>query len=944
MERSSSLARLLAEEFQNLINMRNFVLKRVEEASGKNEQINGAVRVWLDEVEKLLVEKMNLERKTGLMVNPEWCSDMIKKTKKLHDQCKFELFTIPSGISSENKSGRTAQNSIIADQHGKPKTTSPSVESGPTPGKESSFSSHVVKSRPISSRGAMLDSTRVESNITPRLESSNFSGKFVSSNSTKETSDPVLLKSRKDEIANPFPFPKSTLTPQAKSIIPIVQIPPRDEFSNISREFVSSNSTKEQSDPVLLKPRKDEIANPSPFPKSTLTPQAESIIPIIQTPPRDESSIFSGKFVSSNSTKETSDPVPLNPRKDEIANSFPFPKSALTPQAESIIQTPSHEESSNFSRKFVSSNSTKETLDPILLKPRKDEIAIPSSFPKYTLTPQAESINPNIQTPPRDESPNFSKKFVSSNSTKETSDPVLLKPRKEEIANPSPFPKSTLTPQVESIIQTPPHVESSAFSEKSVPLKEVPRNSSPRNIESNSTGGSKPIPSTSHSKSSYYGNPVSYISPRGGASNQELKEQKDDTSRDKIRISTPVLHSLPSGNFEYFHSTKQASEKILEALKDDSCCVIGLYGKKGSGKTALVKAEKAKYSEIFQRVLFPSVSKNQDILSIQERVANSLNLHFDEDVTQVTRAIRINSEFEKIEGSTLVILDDFPKKSKPEDLGIPCNSKQCKVLLTTRLKTDCNWLGCKPSILLDPLYKEEAWTLLQHLSDVDSQPNLFDVAREISFKCNGLPGLIKDVASSLENKTFEEWKETLDTLNHSTARYQIFVSFRGDDTRDAFTESLCEALSQMGFKTFMDQEALDGGEQISKVLEAIEESRFSIVVLSKNFADSEWCLKELVKILECKKRNHQLVLPIFYKVQPTDIKNLKESYRIAMAKHEEKFGIASEMVLKWKSALVEVSSLVGRTYEGSKAEFIQKIVGFAIEKRHRLHIQSMYMN
>ena len=78
-------------------------------------------------------------------------------------------------------------------------------------------------------------------------------------------------------------------------------------------------------------------------------------------------------------------------------------------------------------------------------------------------------------------------------------------------------------------------------------------------------------------------------------------------------------------------------------------------------------------------------------------------------------------------------------------------------------------------------------------------------------------------------------------------------------------------LRSKGINTFMDDK-LPRGEQISiELLKAIESSSISIIVFSKNFPYSTWCLDELIKIIECKKRG-QIVLPIFYKVDPSDVR------------------------------------------------------------------------
>ncbi|XP_057423657.1 uncharacterized protein LOC130717446 [Lotus japonicus] len=280
------------------------------------------------------------------------------------------------------------------------------------------------------------------------------------------------------------------------------------------------------------------------------------------------------------------------------------------------------------------------------------------------------------------------------------------------------------------------------------------------------------------------------------------------------------------------------------------------------------------------------------------------------------RAIKINSGFERKDGTTLVILDDFPTKSKPQDIGIPYERKRCKVLLTTRDEADCINMGCDHLIPLEPLSGDEALSLLQKLSGVNPRSDLFYMAQEIAFTCNGLPGLIKDVVSSLQKKSLEKWEESLVSLSHSKARYQIFISFRGMDTREIFTRHLYDALCKEGFYTFKDDQSLEGGAPIEELLEAIEESRFAIVVLSKNFADSKWCLTELVKILDCRKRKKQLVLPIFYEVEPTDIRHLKGRSGEAMAEHEKELGKDSKTVLEWTHALRDISNLKGERYEG----------------------------
>ena len=82
--------------------------------------------------------------------------------------------------------------------------------------------------------------------------------------------------------------------------------------------------------------------------------------------------------------------------------------------------------------------------------------------------------------------------------------------------------------------------------------------------------------------------------------------------------------------------------------------------------------------------------------------------------------------------------------------------------------------------------------------------------------------------------------------------HDVFLSFRGEDTRYNFTSHLYQALCDKGFNTFIDNDLRRGEEISTELLKAIESSMISIVVFSDNYASSGWCLDELVKILECR--------------------------------------------------------------------------------------------
>ncbi|CAK7331754.1 unnamed protein product [Dovyalis caffra] len=160
----------------------------------------------------------------------------------------------------------------------------------------------------------------------------------------------------------------------------------------------------------------------------------------------------------------------------------------------------------------------------------------------------------------------------------------------------------------------------------------------------------------------------------------------------------------------------------------------------------------------------------------------------------------------------------------------------------------------------------------------------------------------------------------------------VFLSFSGADTGNGFVSFLHrELLDRNGIETYIN----DGSGGRDEIMKKIEESRVSIVVLSKNYADSTWCLAELVKVLECKKTKGQFVIPVFYQVDPRDIRKLRGSFGDALAKHEGQCSI--EEVKGWSCALTEITNLAGWDANVTKpdSKLIKEIVG-DIERKLRL--------
>ncbi|GKA23161.1 NB-ARC domains-containing protein [Tanacetum coccineum] len=142
-------------------------------------------------------------------------------------------------------------------------------------------------------------------------------------------------------------------------------------------------------------------------------------------------------------------------------------------------------------------------------------------------------------------------------------------------------------------------------------------------------------------------------------------------------------------------------------------------------------------------------------------------------------------------------------------------------------------------------------------------------------------------------------------------------------------DHLFNDFEQKGIHAFRDNNDFPRGEYISPQLyKAIKESRFLIVIFSKDYASSSWCLRELVKILECKKIENPKyeVRIIFYDVKPNVVRKQTGSYAEAFAQHDV---LNRADVDKWKEALCVASDLSGFDLQemtnGYESKFIANI-------------------
>ncbi|XP_016168641.1 disease resistance protein RPS6-like [Arachis ipaensis] len=109
-------------------------------------------------------------------------------------------------------------------------------------------------------------------------------------------------------------------------------------------------------------------------------------------------------------------------------------------------------------------------------------------------------------------------------------------------------------------------------------------------------------------------------------------------------------------------------------------------------------------------------------------------------------------------------------------------------------------------------------------------------------------------------------------------------------------------------QVFIDNRISKGDENSSSVFKAIRDSNVSVVVLSKDYASSTWCMHELNKILKQKRHGKgHIMVPVFYKIDPSHIRKQIGTYKKAFEKHER--DVKHNILLKWKAVLTEVCNM-----------------------------------
>ncbi|XP_039156323.1 disease resistance protein RPV1-like [Eucalyptus grandis] len=422
---------------------------------------------------------------------------------------------------------------------------------------------------------------------------------------------------------------------------------------------------------------------------------------------------------------------------------------------------------------------------------------------------------------------------------------------------------------------------------------------------------------------------------------------------------------------DYLVGIDSPVEKVMRLVNKNASATscVGIYGITGIGKTTLAKVIYNKLSDLFVHRSFIAnirVScERHGINYLQNQLIFDMRKREIQFCNSDERLKYISSRFK--DEKALIILDDVDTTSQLEALaGNPYwFGSGSRIFVTTKNESVLDRVNIKYKH--EQMDEEQSLVLFsRHAFRRDHPPYEFlALSRLVVSATEGIPLAVKFVGSFLCEKPSRIWREILRKMQNiphmavqekfriiceemgedrkkaedassaatpcpsilpSENDYEVFLSFRGVDTRRGFSDYLYCRLVDVGIRVFRDDDELRRGESLSEdLMRVIKNSNILIPIISVNYASSKWCLDELVEMMKCKNCSGHIVLPIFYDVEPADVRDQKGQFGEAFHYSGRRFNQKS--TAEWKQALIEVSSLQGWQFaNGPVGELMKSVV------------------
>ncbi|XP_059064185.1 disease resistance protein Roq1-like [Cryptomeria japonica] len=171
-------------------------------------------------------------------------------------------------------------------------------------------------------------------------------------------------------------------------------------------------------------------------------------------------------------------------------------------------------------------------------------------------------------------------------------------------------------------------------------------------------------------------------------------------------------------------------------------------------------------------------------------------------------------------------------------------------------------------------------------------------------------------------------------VSESSRLYDVFINHRGPDVKDTLALELYKSLENLEIRAFLDSKEKVLGDSFPSTIEtAIHSAAVHIAIFSKGYAESPWCLTELVLMLQSKAK----IIPVFYGVAPSALRHIEKGvYAKAFIEYENKKSYIEELE-EWKKALQSISFIGGEEFT-CNCEKIVSAVQKEVQRMRCLHV------
>eukprot|EP00253_Pinus_taeda_P012764 PITA_12764 len=164
--------------------------------------------------------------------------------------------------------------------------------------------------------------------------------------------------------------------------------------------------------------------------------------------------------------------------------------------------------------------------------------------------------------------------------------------------------------------------------------------------------------------------------------------------------------------------------------------------------------------------------------------------------------------------------------------------------------------------------------------------------------------------------------------------FDVFINHRGPDAKETFARPLYLRLLSNGLRAFLDKDEMQPGYNFPRQIEhAIRTASVHVAIFSPRYAESYWCLNELLLMSESKAP----IIPVFYRVTPAEVRwtqgkdgnyaqalqQLAEKKTKDPRTHKMKRRYDSKTIENWRNALSRVADNSGFELEVCNGEELQ---------------------